>query len=142
MSGPSDDWRWCGRTVKSVDGTTVSMPDTPANQAEYPQSRSQAPGLGFPLARLVVVFCLATGVVLESAIGAARGKKTGENSLFRSLWDSLEPGEVVLADRLLLFLFRYRDVEGPGRGRGVPSAPDSGSATSDAVVAWGVRTRS
>src|SRR5438046_10193640 len=93
-------WRWCERTVKVVDGSTVSMPDTPANQAEYPQSRSQAPGLGFPLARLVVVFCLATGVVLESAIGAARGKKTGESSLFRSLWDSLEAGDIVLADRL------------------------------------------
>jgi Transposase DDE domain len=92
-------WRWCERTVKAVDGSTTSMPDTPANQAEYPQSRSQAPGLGFPLARLVVVFCLATGVVLESAIGPARGKKTGENTLFRSLWDSLEPGDVALADR-------------------------------------------
>ena len=94
-----DAWRWCNRTVKSVDGSMVSMPDTSTNQAEYPQSRSQAPGLGFPLARLVVVFCLATGVVLESAIGPARGKKTGENTLFRSLWDSLEPGDVVLADR-------------------------------------------
>src|SRR5271157_4737852 len=72
-------WRWCDRTIKSVDGSMVSMADTSANQAEYPQSRSQAPGLGFPLARLVVVFCLATGVVLESAIGPARGKKTGEN---------------------------------------------------------------
>jgi Transposase DDE domain len=92
-------WRWCERTVKAVDGSTVSMPDSSANQAAYPQSRSQAPGLGFPLARLVVVFCLATGVVLESAIGPARGKKTGEITLFRSLWDSLEPGDVVLADR-------------------------------------------
>jgi Transposase DDE domain len=98
-------WRWCGRTVKAVDGTTVSMPDTPANQAAYPQSRSQAPGLGFPMARLVVVFCLATGVVLEAAIGAATGKRTGENTLFRDLWDSLEPGEVVLADRLYCSYF-------------------------------------
>lgn len=71
--------------VKVVDGATVSMPDTPANQAEYPQSRSQAPGLGFPLARLVVIFCLATGVVLESAIGPGRGEKTGEITPFRSL---------------------------------------------------------
>ena len=97
--GAEEAWRWCGRIVKVVDGTTVSMPDTPANQAEYPQSRSQAPGLGFPLARLVVMFCLATGVALESAIGPGRGKKTGEITLFRSLWDSLEPGQVVLADR-------------------------------------------
>jgi Transposase DDE domain len=92
-------WQWCGKKVKAVDGSTVSMPDTDANQAAYPQSRSQAPGLGFPLARLVVVFCLATGVVLESAIGPAKGKRTGENTLFRSLWDSLEEGEVILADR-------------------------------------------
>ena len=97
--GAEEAWRLCGRIIKVVDGTTVSMPDTPANQAEYPQSRSQAPGLGFPLARLVVMFCLATGVVLESAIGPGRGKKTGEITLFRSLWDSLKPGEIVLADR-------------------------------------------
>jgi DDE family transposase len=92
-------WWWCGKKVKAVDGSTVSMPDTDANQAAYPQSRSQAPGLGFPLARLVVVFCLAPGVVLESAIGPAKGKRSGENTLFRSLWDSLEEGEVMLADR-------------------------------------------
>jgi hypothetical protein len=92
-------WRLWGRIIKVVDGTMVSMPDTPANQSEYPQSRSQARGLGFPLARLVVMFCLATGVVLESAIGPGRGKKTGEITLFRSLWDSLKSGEIVLADR-------------------------------------------
>ena len=110
-----DNWRWCGRTVKVVDGSTVSMPDTAANQAAYPQSRSQAPGLGFPLARLVVVFCLATGVVLESAIGPARGKKTGENTLFRSLWDCLEPGDVILADRCYCSYFDIAML----RGRGV-----------------------
>lgn len=49
-------WRWEGRTVKLVDGTTVSMPDTPANQKEFPQSRSQKPGVGFPIARMVVLF--------------------------------------------------------------------------------------
>ena len=37
-----DAWRWCDRTVKSVDGSMVSMADTSANQAQYPQSRSQA----------------------------------------------------------------------------------------------------
>ena len=107
-------WRWCDRTVKSVDGSMVSMADTSANQAEYPQSRSQAPGLGFPLARLVVVFCLATGVVLESAIGPARGKKTGENTLFRSLWDSLDPGDVVLADRCYCSYFDIAMLNGRG----------------------------
>jgi putative transposase len=82
-----------------VDGTIVSMADTAANQREYPQSRSQKPGLGFPIARLVVVFCLATGSVLEVAIGKYKGKQTGENSLFRRLWDELKSGDVSLGDR-------------------------------------------
>jgi putative transposase len=95
----AEDWLWCGRRVKVVDGTTVSMADTAANQREYPQSRSQKPGLGFPIARLVVVFCLATGSVLELAIGKYQGKQTGENSLFRRLWDDLKSGDVSLGDR-------------------------------------------
>ena len=92
-------WRWCGRAVKVVDGSTVLMPDTQANQKAYPQSPSQKPGLGFPIARIVVLFCLATGVVLELALGQYRGKQTGENALFRSLHEQLEPEDVVLGDR-------------------------------------------
>ena len=54
-------WLWRGRAVKLVDGTGVSMPDTPHNQAVYPQPSTQAAGVGFPLARLVLMICLATG---------------------------------------------------------------------------------
>jgi hypothetical protein len=93
------DWCWHGRPVKVVDGTTVSMPDTPANQEAYPQSRSQRPGLGFPLARVVVVFSLAVGTVLDAAIGRYAGKQQGEPALFRSLHDGLEPNDILLADR-------------------------------------------
>jgi hypothetical protein len=95
----SAEWLWCGRRVKVVDGTTVSMPDTADNQAEYPQNPAQRPGLGFPIARLVVVFCLATGVVLEAALGKYQGKQTGEDALFRRLWDEYQPGDVSLGDR-------------------------------------------
>jgi hypothetical protein len=93
------EWLWKGRRVKIVDGTTVSMPDTAANQAVYPQMQSQKLGLGFPLARMVVVFSLACGTVLDAAIGRYQGKKTGENSLFRTLHDALDARDVVLADR-------------------------------------------
>ena len=53
-----EPWHWRGRPVRLVDGTTVVMPDTSANQAAYPQSRSQKPGLGFPLCRMVGILCL------------------------------------------------------------------------------------
>jgi hypothetical protein len=92
-------WRWQGRTLKVVDGTTVSMPDTPANQQEYPQPHSQKPGLGFPLARLVVFFSLTVGTALDAAIGRYRGKRTGETALFHTLHGQLEAGDILLADR-------------------------------------------
>ena len=92
-------WRWLGHRVLDVDGSTLTMADTKANQAEYPQLASQQRGCGFPIARLVVVFSLAVGTVLDAALGRYEGKKTGENSLFRTLYDLLDAGDVVLADR-------------------------------------------
>jgi len=92
-------WRWNGRTLKVVDGTTVSMPDTEANQKEYPQARTQKPGVGFPIARLCVLFCLTVGTVLDAAMGRYKGKETGETALLHTLYDNLDPGDILLADR-------------------------------------------
>jgi hypothetical protein len=58
------DTLWHGRRVKLVDGTGISMPDTAANQALYPQSSSQKPGCGFPLMNLVGIFCMSSGAAL------------------------------------------------------------------------------
>ena len=93
-------WLWQGRPVKIVDGTGLSMPDTPANQQAYPKSRKLPAGVGFPLLRLVVVFSLAVGTVLEAALGRRSGKGSGEQSLLRSLWSQFQPDDVLLADRL------------------------------------------
>jgi hypothetical protein len=94
-----ESWRWHGREVKVVDGTTLSMPDTRANQRAYPQPSSQKPGLGFPLVRLVCLFSLTTGAVLDAALGSHRGKGKGELSLFRTLRARLQRGDVLLGDR-------------------------------------------
>ena len=93
-------WLWRGRSVKLVDGTGISMPNTPENQQRYPQPSTQAPGVGFPLARLVMVICLPTGATLDVAIGPYSGKGTGELGLVRSLLDGFSPGDVMLADAL------------------------------------------
>ena len=100
-------WLWKGRHVKIIDGSTAELTDTPENQAEYPQSRTQKAGLGFPMLRMAVLFSLATGAALEGALGPCRGKKTGEQSLFRRMWDALQPGDIVLGDRLF---DAYRDI--------------------------------
>jgi hypothetical protein len=98
-------WKWKGRSVQLVDGTTVSMPDTPSNQKAFPQARTQKPGLGFPIARLVAVISLATGAVRELALGPYKGKKTGETALFRSLWDRFTAGDIILGDRCFASFF-------------------------------------
>ncbi len=87
---------WCGRRVSVIDGSSVSMPDTAANQEKYPQPKGQEKGCGFPVMRIVGIFSLATGVLLDVAKGAL---SVHERTLFRSLWGLFEPGDVALADR-------------------------------------------
>lgn len=96
--GAPRSWRWRGRTVKLVDGTGISMPDTPQNQASYPQPHSQAPGVGFPLMRLVAVVCLASGALIDAAIGPHEGKGSSELGLLRGLGKAFSAGDLVLAD--------------------------------------------
>ena len=93
-----DAWRWRGSPVRLVDGTTVTLPDTPTNQAAYPQSRNQKPGLGFPLCRIVGLVCLGSGAVLNAAFGRYSGKGGDEQSLLRSMLDTLERGDLLLGD--------------------------------------------
>jgi hypothetical protein len=93
-------WKLHGRDVVIADGSTNRMADTEANQRAYPQSRNQAVGLGFPQLRFVVLLSLAVGTVLECAIGPCRGKKTGEQSLFRQLLHKLQRGSILLGDCL------------------------------------------
>jgi hypothetical protein len=111
-----ETWLWHGRKVRVADGSTITMPDTPANQAAYPQQKSQKPGCGFPIARILVIFSLSVGTVLEAAIGKYKGKQTGENSLFRERHPILAEGDVVLVDRYFsgwfdIALLRQRGVD-------------------------------
>jgi hypothetical protein len=89
-----------GRPIKIADGTTVSMPDTPANQKAYPQQSAQKKGLGFPILRLVGLIGLSCGAVLDVAMGPYQGKRTGETALLRQLLDHLEAGDILLVDAI------------------------------------------
>ena len=107
-------WRWRGRTVKLVDGTGISMPDTPDNQARYPQPSSQARGVGFPLARLVGVICLSTGGVIDAAMGPFEGKGHSELSLFQGLLGAFRAGDVMLADALYCTYWLIAELQASG----------------------------
>jgi putative transposase len=91
-------WKW-QRHAKLIDGFTFTMPDTAENQAEFPQPKSQQPGVGLPLARAVGILSLATACVLNAAIGPHAGKETGESALLRTILTALLAGDVAVFDR-------------------------------------------
>jgi hypothetical protein len=107
-------WLFHGRKVTLVDGSTVSMPDTPENQAEYPQHGNQEPGCGFPIARIVVLIALATGAVLDAAVGPRQGKLSGEGTLLRGLHSRLRRGDILLGDRGFCSYFEVALLSGQG----------------------------
>ena len=93
-------WLWQGRHhAKLLDGFTFTMPDTPENQAVYPQMKAQKPGVGLPIARAVAILSLATACVRDLAMGPYTGKETGEPALLRSMRGSLHAGDIAVADR-------------------------------------------
>jgi hypothetical protein len=109
-------WLWKGRRVCLFDGTTVSMPDTPENRAEYPLAYNQVPGTNFAIARVGAVISLSCGAILDLGICRYAGKGQGEVSLLRRLWDVLHPGDVLLGDRLMsgwvgMYLLKERGVD-------------------------------
>jgi len=92
-------WLWKGHHAKLVDGFTFTMPDTPENQAEFPQNPAQVPGVGLPIARACTVVSLATACVCDLAVGPYAGKETGESALLRGMLDAFDAGDVAVFDR-------------------------------------------
>jgi hypothetical protein len=92
--GPSPQLQ--GRPVKVVDGSSTQLADTPANQQRYPQPRSQEPGCGFPVMKLVVIFSLCGGAILKVILGSLHHH---DLRLLRGLWDELKQGDILLGDR-------------------------------------------
>ena len=136
--------RWRGRRIWLIDGTEVSMPDTPTLQDTFPQSRSQAAGVGFPRARIVGVVSLGSGCVGHWSLGPCSGKRTGECSQLWGLLDRFTPGDIVIADRAygsywLLAALQQRGVDFVIREHGArktASTPGSRLGANDRRLVW------
>ncbi|QDT69155.1 Transposase DDE domain protein [Planctomycetes bacterium MalM25] len=114
--GVKPEWLWKRRRVLIYDGSTVSMPDTPENQHAYPQPPQQAPGIGFPIARIAAFFSLSCGAVLDLDICSNSGKGHSELGMLRKMWGRLLAGDILLADRYLcawkeIHLLKQRGVD-------------------------------
>jgi hypothetical protein len=92
-------WLFHGLHPKLIDGFTFTMPDTPENQAAFPQNPAQRPGVGLPIARACAVLSLATASLCDLAVGPYEGKETGESALLRGLLETFAKDDVVVFDR-------------------------------------------
>lgn len=137
---------WCNRRVRIVDGTSVSMPDTEANQERYPQPSSQKPGCGFPQMKITGIFSLASGALLHLAKSSIH---VHESILFAGMMHLLKKGDLILADRgfcsFLAFwqlsqrgvdaLMRLHSARKPDFRKGVRLGPD------DRLITWSKPTK-
>jgi hypothetical protein len=96
--GAASWWHWRGRPVRLVDGASGTLADTQDNQEAFPQPGSQKAGLGFPMCRMVALTCLGSGALLDAATGACEGKGGDEQSLLRSMLDTLQADDILLGD--------------------------------------------
>ena len=115
-------WLFVGRTVKLLDGTTVIMPDTKANQAVYPQSRSQKPGLGSLWPGILLIISLAVGTVLEAAVGPTRANN-------RVNWDCSVKSVVSSSPVILLWPIDSSAITGSSRTRSVAASTSFSGCT-------------
>ena len=83
-----------------IDGTGLSMPDTPENQERFPQPASQEPGCGFPQGRMVGLLCATTGVLVDAVLSRTKGKGSDESTALRTLSASVQPGTVLIGDAI------------------------------------------
>ncbi len=88
--------RWRGHRTFLVDGSSFSMPDTPALQAHFGQPGNQAKGCGFPVAHLLALFHAGTGLLLEVNAAPLR---TQDFAGLAGVLGWLTAGDVLVADR-------------------------------------------
>lgn len=97
LPGMMDDaaHRWHGHRTFHIDGSTFSMPDTPALQEAFGQPGGQTPGCGFPVAHLLVLFSAGTGLLMDVWASPLR---TGDMANVPEAHVYLEPGDIVIGD--------------------------------------------
>lgn len=92
----ADQSTWYGHRVWLLDGSSFSMPDTPELQAAFGQPGGQRPGCGFPVAKFLALFDLATGMLLRVEPAPLRSHEMSRCGVATS---TLLPGDIAVGDR-------------------------------------------
>jgi hypothetical protein len=86
---------WHGHRLWIADGSSFSMPDTPALREHFGQSGQQRLGCGFPTASILALFQVSTGLLTQVL---ARPLRVHDMSGVQHLHAQLQAGDVLLGD--------------------------------------------
>jgi Insertion element 4 transposase N-terminal/Transposase DDE domain len=93
---PAAAERWRGLLLCAIDGTTMSVPDSPANLTTYGRQTGSHGGSGYPLLRLVAIVACGSRTIIDAVFGPIG---IGEVRYAPTLFRCLKPGMLLLADR-------------------------------------------
>lgn len=82
--------------LTAIDGTIFDTPDNPENEKAFGRPGSSRGTSAFPQARVVALAECGTHAIVDAVIG---GAKDAEVTLSAELFSSLDPNELLLADR-------------------------------------------
>ena len=132
------DQRWLrkGRHVKIVDGSSATMADTRANQRAYPQSSGQKPGVGFPIARLVVIFSPGDGGGDRCRHGSHDGEENRRKHAVSRAFGGFLRRRCVVGRSPVRQLSRFGSLPDAQRGRRGAATRYAPHRLSAAVAGW------
>jgi Insertion element 4 transposase N-terminal/Transposase DDE domain len=113
LATPATSGAWYRRwRLTSLDGTTLDVPDTPANAAAFGRPRTHRGGqAAFPQVRVMALAECGTHAIIDAELGAYT---TGELRLAPALARSLQAGMLVLGDRGLVSFDLWRTMAATG----------------------------
>lgn len=112
----AEQMKWRGLSLYGADGTTLRIPDTEENRTEFGAPSSRRGQAGYPQVRLVALMALRSHLMATAAFGPYRGKKTGELSLARQLWQDVPDNSLCILDKLFLSYADLYQVSGKDGG--------------------------
>jgi len=108
---------WHGLLLYGTDGTTLRVPDSEENEAEFGRPGTGRGQSGYPQVRLVTLMALSTHILRGAAFGPCTGQGNGEVSLAKKLWGQVPDHSLSIIDRGFLSYGLFWHLQQSGEAR-------------------------
>jgi transposase IS4-like protein/DDE family transposase len=110
----ADKYRWHGLAVHGVDGSTLRIPDTEENEAEFGRPGASRGRAAYPQVRVVALMVLRSHLLAAVRFGPST---SSEVKLAEDLWPLLADHSITLVDRGFISYKVLHDIQSGGTNR-------------------------